>query len=84
MTRSKFAVGPIVSQAKHLHIVQSAGKDVSVLVDAAILDHRVLASTDSQMGAGDRPRQRGPTHRRAGATLTVAWTCRIIGTAIPK
>ena len=48
-------VGPIFSQAEHLRIVQSAGKDVSVLVDAAILDHRVLAGTDGQMGAGHHP-----------------------------
>jgi hypothetical protein len=48
---AKLAVGSIVSQTKHLHIVQSAGKDVSILADAAILDHRVLASTDRQIGA---------------------------------
>jgi hypothetical protein len=53
----QLAVGPIVSQAEHLHIVQGTGEDVSILINAAILNHRVLAGTDGQMGAGRHPRQ---------------------------
>jgi len=65
----KLAVGPIISRAEHLHIVQSAGKDVRILVDAAILDHRVLASTDCQVDAGHHPGQRGRVHQRAGGKV---------------
>jgi hypothetical protein len=72
----ELAVGPIVSQVEHLHVVQSAGKDVSILVDAAILDDRVLAGTDVQMGAGTI--QGSNDARTRCATLTVAQTCRIM------